>query len=359
MSEPPIPAGPDAMTPQWLTTALRQSGAPADTTVESLEWTPLGRGRLSRIVRIRPDFARAGAAVPRSIIAKFDPLNPVLRELANPFAAAEIGFYRHLAAQPELRAPFCYYSAHDEETSRFALLIEDLQAAQRGFEQDTCTPEDAELALTQLAAFHAAWWSGRVRGRPAFLKRLERSEHAALQGPGLPALLTDNPAIDPKSQGSIQRDYALVRKRLSRGPLTVVLDDLHVGNLFFGRCGKKPTVTFIDFQFVCLARGPVDVARLLAGSLAVDARRAFETQLVGTYHDALTRAGVTQYELSECLRDYRLGLLWGLLRLITNNLVMTAISVDAPPYARTELARQIERFATAVDDLDCRDLLEG
>ena len=358
MSQPTIPAGPDGITPEWLTAALRQSGALADTTVKSLEWTPLARGRLSRIVRIRPDFAPGGKAGPRSIIGKFHPLNPVSREHANPFAAAETGFYRHLAAKPELRTPLCYYSRRDAKSSRFVLLIEDLEAALRGFEQDTCSPNDAELALRQLGAFHAAWWDGRGHSRPAFLKRLEDSEHAALQGPGLPALLADNPAIDPESQASAKREYALVRNRLSRAPLTVVLDDLHVGNLFRGQSGGKPAITFIDFQFVCLARGPVDVARLLAGSLAADTRRAVEMRFLSTYHDALTSGGVTDYAYTDCLRDYRLGLLWGRLRLITNNLVMTAISVDAPPNARTELAHQIQRFATAIDDLDCRELLD-
>ena len=357
MSELPIPAGPDGITPEWLTAALRQSGALADTTVKSLEWTPLARGRLSRIVRIRPDFAPGGKAGPRSIIGKFHPLNPVSREHAIPFAAAETGFYRHLAAGPELRTPLCYYSRHDAKSSRFVLLIEDLEAALRGFEQDTCSPNDAELALRQLGAFHAAWWDGRGRSRPAFLKRLEDSEHAALQGPGLPALLADNPAIDSESRASAKREYALVRDRLSRAPLTVVLDDLHVGNLFRSRNPEKPTIAFIDFQFVCLARGPVDVARLLAGSLKTETRRAVEMRLLRTYHDALTSGGVTNYSYADCLRDYRLGLLWGRLRLITNNLVMKAISVDTSPDARTELARQIGRFSTAVGDLDCRELL--
>ncbi len=352
-----IPASPDAITPEWLTAALRQSGALADATVDALEWTLLARGRLSRIVRIRPDFAPDGSAGPRSIIGKFHPVNPVSRELANPFAAAEIGFYRHLAARANPRAPLCYYSQHDVQSSRFVLLIEDLEVAQRRFEQDTCSPNDAELALRQLGAFHAASWDGRGRNRPAFLKRLENSEHATLQGPGLPRLLAYRPTIDSESQVLTEREYRLVRNQLSRGPLTVVLDDLHVGNLFRGPSGGRPTITFMDFQFVCLARGPVDVARLLAGSLAPDARRAVEMRLLGAYHDALTSGGVTDYSHADCLRDYRLGLLWGRLRLVTNNLVMKTISVDASSDAQTELARQIERFSTAVQDLDCRELL--
>ncbi len=255
------------------------------------------------------------------------------------------------------RAPLCYYSQHDVQSSRFVLLIEDLEVAQRRFEQDTCSPNDAELALRQLGAFHAASWDGRGRNRPAFLKRLENSEHATLQGPGLPRLLAYRPTIDSESQVLTEREYRLVRNQLSRGPLTVVLDDLHVGNLFRGPSGGRPTITFMDFQFVCLARGPVDVARLLAGSLDPDARRAVEMRLLGTYHDALTSGGVMDYSHADCLRDYRLGLLWGRLRLVTNNLVMKAISVDASSDARTELARQIERFSTAVQDLDCRELL--
>lgn len=358
VSELPIPDGPDAITPEWLTAALRHSDAPADATVRSLKWTPLKRGRLSRIVRIHPDFTPDSTTGPRSIIAKFHPLNPESRGPANAFANAEIGFYRHFAQRSELRTPLCYFGQHDPESSRFALLIEDLETNQRRFERDTCTPSEAELALRQIAAFQAASWDGPGRERPAFLKRLDDSEHTALQGASLPALLAASPASDPESLASIEREYVLVRNRLSRAPLTVVLDDLHVGNLFQGSDAGRPVVTFIDFQFVCLARGPLDVARLLAGSLTRDSRRAGEMRLLRTYHDVLTTGGVTDYSYEDCLRDYRLGLLWGLLRLVTNNVVMKTISIDAPPGARTELAHQIERFSTAVDDLDCRDLLK-
>ncbi|MCY3800512.1 MAG: phosphotransferase [Chloroflexi bacterium] len=355
--EPPIPSGPDAITPEWLTAALRHSNVAAGATVKSLKWMPLKRGRLSRIVRIHPDFTPGSTTGPRSIIAKLHPLNPASRELVNSFAATETGFYKNLAARSELRTPHCYYGRHDPETSRFVLLIEDLEANSRRFERDTCTPSEAELALRNLAAFHAASWDGPGRDRPAFLKRLEDSEHAALQGAGLPVLLAEIPAIDSESRDSTEREYVLVRNRLSRAPLTIVLDDLHVGNLFQGMDAGRPVITFIDFQFVCLARGPLDVARLLAGSLTRDARRAGEMRLLRTYHDVLTSGGVMDYSHEDCLRDYRLGLLWGLLRLATNNLMMKAISVEAPPCGRTELARQIERFSAAVDDLDCRELL--
>ena len=357
VSDLPIPSGPDAITPKWLTAALRQSDAPAGATVNSLKWTPLKRGRLSRIVRFHPDFAPGSTTGPRSIIAKFHPLNPASRGPANVFAKAETGFYNHFAERSGLRTPLCYFGQHDPESSRFVLLIEDLEANQLRFERDTCTPSEAELALRQVAAFHAASWDGPGRGRPGFLKRLDDSEHTALQGAGLPALLAENPAIGSESRDSTEREYVLVRNRLSRAPLTIVLDDLHVGNLFQGADAGRPVITFIDFQFVCLARGPLDVARLLAGSLTRDARRAAEIRLLRTYHDILTRGGVTDYSYEDCLRDYRLGLLWGVLRLVTNNLVMKAISIDAPPDARTELARQIERFSAAVDDLDCRELL--
>ena len=357
VSELPIPGGPDAITPEWLTAALRHSDASAGATVKSLIWTPLKRGRLSRIVRIHPEYAPGSTTEPRSIIAKFHPLNPVSRELVNSFAAKETGFYKNLAARSGLRTPLCYFGRHDPESSRFVLLIEDLEHNQRRFERDTCTPSEAELALRHLATFQAASWDGSGRGRPAFLKRLEDSEHAALQGEGSPALLTGNPAIDSESRDSTEREYVLVCNMLSRAPLTIVLDDVHVGNLFRGTDAGRPVITLIDFQFVCLARGPLDVARLLAGSLAPDTRHAVEMRLLRTYHDVLTNGGVVDYSIEDCLRDYRLGLLWGLLRLVTNNLVMKAISIDAPPGARTELARQIERFSAAVDDLDCRELL--
>ncbi len=334
-----LPTDPEAITAEWLTAVLGESGALASAIVKSLDWTLLRRGRLNRIVRIRPRDVPAGGTAPRSIIGKFYPQNAVLRELVAPMAAAETRFCRHIASESELRTPICYYDHHDIDSSAFVLLIEDLEFAQRGFEQDDCTPDDAELVIGQLGAFHATWWDHGEHNQATFLRPLKISEHAELQGPGLPEFLSPNLATSPQTQVSVEREYALVRDRLSRGPLTVILDDLHIGNLLCDLSGEKPSVTFIDFQFVCFARGPVDVTRLLAGSLTTEARRAVEMRMLSTYYDVLIDGGVTNYTYENCLRDYRLGLLWGLLRLTTNNPVMKAIAVDPRAGARTEPAR--------------------
>jgi hypothetical protein len=55
MADLKIPVGPEALTPDWLTQALRSTGAITNATVESFDRRILGEGQgfTGRIVRLR------------------------------------------------------------------------------------------------------------------------------------------------------------------------------------------------------------------------------------------------------------------------------------------------------------------
>ena len=77
-ADPGIPAGPSALTPEWLTRALRSTGAVAGASVTSCRVELFGEGKgfsgqLAR-VGLRYDVAEAGA--PASMVAKFQLPHP-------------------------------------------------------------------------------------------------------------------------------------------------------------------------------------------------------------------------------------------------------------------------------------------
>src|SRR4029079_10196445 len=70
----------------------------------------------------------------------------------------ETRFYEEIAPTVELRTPRRYCSARAADSTDFILLMEDLAPAQVGDQVAGCPVAHAELAIRELAKFHATWW---------------------------------------------------------------------------------------------------------------------------------------------------------------------------------------------------------
>ncbi|KKL87345.1 hypothetical protein LCGC14_1935660, partial [marine sediment metagenome] len=162
MTKLKIPAGPQEITPQWLTLALRQTGTITDATVESFESTAIGEGAgfMGQLAQVALLYEGSDVGAPRSLIAKFPSDVPENRDIGNHFHfyERETRFYQEIADEVELRTPRCYYSAMNVEADEYVLLLEDLAPARVGDQLTGCSPEEAELAIRHLAKFHATWW---------------------------------------------------------------------------------------------------------------------------------------------------------------------------------------------------------
>src|SRR5262249_40859880 len=82
--DPGIPASPGALTPEWLTRALRSTGTISDATVTAchVELFGEGKGFSGQIARVGLRYDRAEAGAPASLVAKFQfpPPDPDVRE---------------------------------------------------------------------------------------------------------------------------------------------------------------------------------------------------------------------------------------------------------------------------------------
>ena len=138
-----IPAGPEDLTTDWLTAALREGGRIDKAAVASFKAGPLaeGKGFFGQIARLSLDYDLDEADSPQSLIAKFSSATLKMRKRTNTIAAyeREVRFYQRLAHQTSLPTPTCYYSDINTETGIHILLLEDLAPARSGSRVAGCS----------------------------------------------------------------------------------------------------------------------------------------------------------------------------------------------------------------------------
>ena len=174
MSDLSFPSGPNLVTPEWLTSALRDAGVIDEAAVTSLSSQRVGEGVgfLGQLVRIEPEYDRAESGAPESLIGKFPAADEETRQVAAMYGVyrCEVNFYQELASAISMRTPRCYFKAVNDDGSEFVLLLEDLSSSGRlGDQVAGCTAEEARLALRELATFHASWWQHKSLEKMSWL----------------------------------------------------------------------------------------------------------------------------------------------------------------------------------------------
>ena len=109
----------------------------------------------------------------------------------------------------------------------------------------------------------------------------------------------------------------------------------------------------IDWQLVLLGKGLLDVAYFFVSSVSTEQRRAQEAALLQTYHSVLRGNEVLDYDLDQCLLDYRTGLLQTLFRIVTAGAVLDLSSAQSQELT----ARIIQRCGDALVDHRATELL--
>jgi aminoglycoside/choline kinase family phosphotransferase len=366
MSDPGIPASAGALTPEWLTRALRGTGTITDARVTSCHAELFGEGKgfsgqLAR-VGLRYDLAEDGA--PASLIAKFQFPHPDPDIRAAVLQARvherEFCFYRDVAQHVALRTPRMYYGALRAETGECVLLLEDLAPAQTLRLLDGCTAEDASVALRHLAAFHAAWWEHPRLDDMDWLPGVgEQAENDQRQyAHAWDVFLTKVGDLLPDGivlLGPRLKDHvAMVKRYLGQQPRTFLHGDFHLHNLLFDSTTGPRTLTVIDWQACSRGRATRDLVHFLATGLPSDRRRAHELDLLRLYHTTLTEHGVRDYSFEQCLHDYRFTMLDELTFLV---MVLAHVDFSANEAASRIRDMAIERVGAAILDHNPGELL--
>src|SRR3990172_5096795 len=163
MAKVRLPAGPQELTADWLTSALRETGTISNSAVTGLDHEIIGEGVgvLGQLARFNLTYDSPEAGAPKSLIGKFPAAVQDNRDLANMFRfyEREVRFYERIADEVELRTPKRYYSHFDDETNDFVLLIEDMHPARCGNQVTGCARQEAASTILNMAPFHATWWN--------------------------------------------------------------------------------------------------------------------------------------------------------------------------------------------------------
>jgi hypothetical protein len=351
----PIPAGPDGLTPEWLTAALRESGLLRDGRVSAAEWKRVGEsyGFTGAVARVHLRYTGAPQGRPRSLIAKLPtaetPNSSGYRAVQErdagrmqryyERAAREVRFYRQVGAA---FAPTMYYADSDDEARRVVLLLEDLSDGRQGDVLLGCSVADAAYVAEVLAPFHARWWGERAPkhafppARGDLQGRQER--YAQRVEPFLDRYGDAIPSHMSALVSGLRLQLAAVAEALYNGPETLIHGDLHLDNMMFDPPDDERSAIVLDWQTVSVGPPAADVAYFLCDSLSVADRRAAERALLERYVTLLRAHGALGYSLEQLRTDCGRALLLLLAGMVGWVTTVTADDLTARERALQEAA---------------------
>lgn len=353
----PLVDHPDRMTPEWLSQVLAKNGI--DASVKQFRYSPVGTGQMADNYRLHLDYGAKPEDAPDTLVAKVSSSNPTSRASgASGAYLTEVRFYLELASDLAIRTPRCYHGDISEDHQEFVLVLEDLAPAEQGDQIRGCSPEEAELALTNLAGLHGSSWCDAELDRHAWLNRLT---------PEVAKLFAN--MLTPSTEGFIDRYQGLLSAKdvevlryfashaeawlVGRGKNFVpVHGDYRLDNLLFGTEAGGAPVAAVDWQTLSIGEPGRDVAYFLGNAMAPELRREHEQGLVRAYHDTLTGYGVADYCFDQCFDDYRYGHFQG--PLVT---VLGAMAVIQTKRGDEMFMAMCSRSCQAIRDLDSTSLL--
>lgn len=307
MSTPLPIVAPSAVTPAWITAALRANGIEA--TVTGIVPETVGTGQLGETRRFHLSYAPGtGRGAPASLVGKFPSDDETAARTGKDmgFYRAELMFYKELAQRTAINTPKVYVAELDDDNN-FVLLFEDLAPACQGDHMQGCSVEEARLALREAALLHAEFWNDRELERQPWLYIPEGAQGfyttELVESSWEHFEKTYAHRMDPEvirlCDKFVHRHAAWNAPRVAHR--TFSHNDFRVDNMLFG--GER--IAVVDWQTSNYLGSGMDVAYFLGGAFDRDTRRAVEGELLAEYHTDLAAQGVQEYPLDQLLDDYR------------------------------------------------------
>src|SRR4051812_16501759 len=306
----------------WMTEALEAAGVARGAVVTEVGFDGfIGTGQMSRNGRLTLTWDDPQGR-PGTVVGKFPTDDPSTRahSFANGAYFRECSFYDELAATVHIRTPRCWVARFDAGALDFVLILEDLAGSVQGDQFRGCSADEIDLALEQAAALHAPRWGDPTLPDTVTFRAAETDvpREELLQGYYAASAEVCLSRLGDRFDADETRIIEGFTSRVARWavgtgtPQTIVHGDFRPDNFLLGRSEGAPPIAVVDWQTVTLSLGAADVAYLIGGSLAPEARRPVERALLEESRRPLGAAGV-DYSAQDCWRDYRWGTLHGLL----------------------------------------------
>lgn len=345
------------VTAEWITEVLVADGY--DVEVAAVSSEPVGTGQMATSERLTLTYAAGSAEAPATLVGKFASDDPTSRAAgAAGGYAKEIFYYRIVDPTVSIRVPRCHRAELSEDGSTFVLILEDMAPATQGDQIAGCGPEEARVALVNLAGLHGPRWNDRglfdleLFDEPseegvAFLAELMVADTAGFIERYRDRLGPDDPPVLERFAARVG-PWILDRPR----PFAPVHGDYRLDNLLFGAHGGTDPVAAVDWQTLTVGLPLSDVAYFCGNGLVPEVRRAVEADLVDEYHRALVDLGVDDYPASSCWEDYCYGSFFGL-----TTTILGAMHVVRTDRGDDMFMAMVTRHCEAIRDLDALDLL--
>jgi aminoglycoside/choline kinase family phosphotransferase len=348
------------LTPSWFTRVLREGGTIADgDAVTSADAEPIGTGQVGLVLRAHLGYDASAADAPARLVVKLPSPDAGSREMAATMGLyeAEVRFYEEIAPRLGPAIPKVHWGQVDAP-NRFTLVLDDLsRTADVGNMVAGCGPDQAALAIDQLADFQApVWGDPDLPGRPWLDPMRTDMMFGAVQ-PAVDLFLERfADRLEPEHLELVRRlapRAAGYRARVWEPPYVVAHSDYRLDNMLFGRRPDAPPISVVDWQGARLGPPLLDAAVFLASCVTPADRRAHERDLLRSYHDRLVAAGVDGFSYGDCLESYRRCSLWPFL-------LGVAVSVTVVQTERGDAmwARLMSGAAELVLDTGAAGLLE-
>ena len=353
------------VTPEWLTTVLRSSGAiPSATAVSQVDVVQFaqGSGLLSELFRLTPTYD-GGDAGPATLVLKLPTPDPAMRGVADAlgFYQRELRFYRELAASAPFRTATCHAAVSapaDEGSTDFVLVLEDL-ADLRPLDQVVgCSWDQALSVLDRLADLHAQW-AGHERLDElattflpvrndmyvAVLPQLYEPGWAVAKEVAADLL---SPALRAFGDSWSERCGSMLAELMA--PTTLIHGDWRSDNLFTDAAGEELTV--IDFQIVGTGSGLSDLGYFVSQSLEPEVSRGRGREICDEYVARMAARGV-DLDPDEAWRQYRIALCFCL----TYPVTVFQSWHDLPERGHELVRSMLRRSLAAIEDADALAVL--
>jgi hypothetical protein len=311
---------------------------------------------LSRIIRVRLNYSGAAGDAPRSLIYKTSHPDRVGDALHA--GRQEVAFYDQIA--PMMAAnivPRCFQAHRDAETNVWHLLLEDLTETHAVPTQWPLPPSRKQCGaiVRAHARLHASWWDSPSLGvtvgtwlddaaMDRQMQRVADSFRRFADSAG-DLLSRERRWLYELLLSSAPR---LLQRYHSHQNLTITQGDAHVWNIFLPKDRQSDDARLFDWDAWRLDVASRDLAYMIAMHWYPDRRKEMESSLLDEYHDTLVAQGVQGYDRRALEADYRLSVLWQ----ITTPVWQGVNNIPAVIWWNN-----LERTMLAVDDLDCRSLL--
>lgn len=359
-----LPGGPDGVTPEWLTSVLRTSGAidesttVTNATVEALH----AGGLLSTLATADLELDGPG---PASVVCKFPAVIETQRAMADGFGVygKEVAFYRDIAPRSNIRMPVVHAAMIAEDGSDYCVVMEDLRHLRQPDRDAGMTFEESLVAIEALAAYHAGW-----NGSPELPTLREKffSYDSPVYRMGLPGIAQAGWPAAKHHAGGLMSETVIAFGDRWVDALETMLDlmlerptlchhDWRADNLFFDENGD---VVVIDPQIVGVTNPAFDLGYFISQSMETSTRDGRGHELIERYVSASAEHGI-ELDLDQVAFDTRVSIALCLMYGFASYPEYEALDPEGQAATDTLLRRSaatIEEFdaITAVDELLAR-----